>query len=85
MSRKLLLTISMLSLVVVSAAAHAGTIISDKRYWPNEAHPSPNATALNDALNSASAPRFIAPRAPPEPSINGGSPLGHYQGGPKGR
>lgn len=86
MSRKHLLTISMLSLMAMSAVAHAGTTISDKRYWPNEARPSANASGLNSALNSALVPSFNAPRSQPATSVSGGgSPLGRYQGGPKSR
>lgn len=85
MSRKYLLTISMLSRVAMSAVAHAGTTISDKRYWPNEARSSASAGGLTDSLNSASAYNWIAPRAQPATSMTGGSPLGRYQGGPKSR
>jgi hypothetical protein len=85
MSRKYLLTISMLSLVAMSGAAHAGTTISDKRYWPNEARASAYASAPSDAFNLAVLPSRIVPRAVPATSMIGGSPLGRYQGGPKPR
>ncbi len=42
MSRKLMLTFAAVALAVVTveSAAFAGVTISDRRYWPNEAHPS---------------------------------------------
>lgn len=85
MSRKYLLTISMLSLVAMSAAAHAGTTISDKRYWPNDARASSYTDGLADSRNSASAHNWIVPQAWPATSVRGASPLGRYQGGPKPR
>jgi hypothetical protein len=87
MSRKHLLTISMLSLLAMSTVAHAGTTISDKRYWPNVARASATkAGDLSNALNSATVPRLTAPQFEPATSVNdGGSPLGRYQGGPKPR
>lgn len=79
-----LLTISLLlSLVAISATAHAGSTISDKSYWPSEARrPAPGVAAPEDAFGSASlptvVPRFeIAPRA--EVGRNGP----RYHGGPK--
>ena len=85
MSRKHLLTISMLSLMAMSAAAEAGTTISDARYWPNETRPSTHVVGPTDSLNPASAYNSIAPQAQPATSFSGGSPLGRYQGGPKPR
>jgi hypothetical protein len=85
MSRKHLLTISMLSLMAMSAVAHAGTTISDKRYWPNEARASSSTGGLTESRNAASAYNWIAPQAQPATSFSGGSPLGRYQGGPKPR
>ena len=39
MSRTRLFAASaLLSLIAFTSAAHAGPTISDKRYWPNEAH-----------------------------------------------
>jgi hypothetical protein len=76
----------MLSVMAMSAVAHAGTTISDKGYWPNEVGPSAyKAGGLTDSQNSASSYDWIAPRAQPATSVTGGSPLGRYQGGPKSR
>jgi 2-keto-3-deoxy-L-rhamnonate aldolase RhmA len=86
MSRKHLLTISLLlPLVAASAAAQAGTTISDTRYWPHGPRASAQAVAPNDAFNFAILPSRIVPRAEPATSVIGGSPLGRYQGGPKPR
>jgi hypothetical protein len=75
----------MLSLLAMSAAAHAGTTISDNRYWPNEARANAYAAGFTDTLSSDSAYNWIAPQAQPATSVSGGSPLGRYQGGPKSR
>jgi hypothetical protein len=37
MTRPLVLATSLMALVAISGQAHAGTTISDKRYWPREA------------------------------------------------
>ena len=73
MLTKSLLTISlMLPLVAVAAAAQAGSTITDKSYWPNEARQSAqNRTgdARND-LNSAFAYDRVAPRLQPATNAN---------------
>ena len=84
MSRKHLLTISMLTLMAMSAVAHAGTTISDKRYWPNETRSTVYRADMHDALNSALVPSFATTSSATHVNV-GGSPLGRYQGGPKSR
>ena len=84
-----LLTISLfLPLMAASASAYAGSTITDKNYWPNEARQ--GAQARTDGsqrdLNSAFAydprpPRLQLPATVPS---EGGSAW-RYQGGPKGR
>ena len=87
MLTKHLLTISlMLPLVAVSATAQAGSTITDKSYWPNEARQSTQERtggARND-LNSAYAYDRVAPRLQPTTTYDGGSAW-RYQGGPKSR
>jgi hypothetical protein len=86
MSRKYLLTSSLLlALMAMSTAANAGSTISDKRYWPNEARASSYRGGYTDSLNSASPYNLIAPQAQHPTSVIGGSPFGRYQGGPKSR
>ncbi len=88
MSRKYLLTFSLLlPLMAVSAVADAGTTISDKRYWPNEARPRAANNLADHSTDSHTmgALNWIAPQAQPATSVSRGSPLGRYQGGPKSR
>lgn len=86
MSTKHLLTISLLlPLVAISATAQAGSTITDKSYWPNEARQSATirAGSQTDAYSA-----FAYDRAPSrlQPAIvNSGGSEPHYQGGPKGR
>jgi hypothetical protein len=85
MRTKHLVTISLsLLLLALSATARAGSTISDKSYWPNEARPSAQASAVlpRDA-NSAFAYDRTGSRLHP---VVGPSEVGsgwHYQGGPK--
>ena len=84
MSTKLLLTISLLlPLVAVSATAQAGSTITDKNYWPNEARQS---TLIKAGPRADPYSAFAYDRATsrPDPAIAGGSAF-RYQGGPKGR
>jgi hypothetical protein len=85
MSAKHLLTISiLLPLVAVSATAQAGSTITDKSYWPNEARQStPIAAASQSDPYAALAYDQAAPRFAPV-TAEGGSGF-RYQGGPKGR
>jgi hypothetical protein len=85
MSTKHLLTMSLLlPLVAVSATAQAGSTITDKSYWPNEAKQStPIGAVSQTGPYSAFAYDRAAPRLAPA-ATSGGSGF-RYQGGPKGR
>jgi hypothetical protein len=82
MLRKSLLTISfLLTLTALSATAHAGSTITNKSYWPNEASRSaPFASSAQDRVNSAFAYDRGISAVP-----NEGRSVPHYQGGPKSR
>jgi hypothetical protein len=82
MSTKHLLTISLLSLVAISATAQAGSTITDKNYWPNEARQSApiRAGSQSDVYAYGRAPSRLEPAI-----VNSGGSAPHYQGGPKGR
>ena len=84
-----LLTISLLlPLMAASASTYAGSTITDKNYWPNEARQGAQARTSSSQrdLNSA----FAYDRIPsglhkPATIMNGGVSAWRYQGGPKGR
>ena len=84
MLKKSLLTISfVLPLAALSATANAGSTITDKSYWPNEARRSAqSAIYAQDPGRSA----IVYDRRGPivAPAIEDRS-AGRYQGGPKGR
>jgi hypothetical protein len=88
MLKKSILTISLLlPLAAMSAAAYAGSTITDKSYWPNEARQSaqPRTVATQPDLSSAFAydgARFSSQR---EPTADRVPSSWRYQGGPKGR
>ena len=85
MSTKHLLTISLLlPLVAVSATAQAGSTITDKSYWPNEARQS---AAIRSASQTDPYSAFAYDRAAPRmaPATAGSGSGFRYQGGPKGR
>ncbi len=82
---KHLLTISLLlPLVAVSATAQAGSTITDKSYWPNEARQS---TPIRSASQTDPYSAFAYDRAAPRmaPATAGSGSGFRYQGGPKGR
>ena len=85
MSTKHLRTISLLlPLLAFSATAHAGSSITDKSYWPNEARQSTQSGTVGspgDIYAYDPAGRRLAPVANPTPA---GSAM-RYQGGPKSR
>lgn len=85
MSTKHLLTISLLlPLVAISATAQAGSTITDKSYWPNEAKQS---TLMRTGSQADPYSAFAGDRATfrlPPTTATGGSGF-RYQGGPKGR
>jgi len=81
MLKKHLFTISLL--VAMSAAAHAGSTITDKSYWPSEARQSAQngiGRSQND-INSAFAYDRVPSRLQPATNTYDGGR--HYQGGPK--
>jgi hypothetical protein len=85
MSTKHLLTMSLLlPLVAVSATAQAGSTITDKSYWPNEARQSTPIKAGSQA-DPYSAFAYDRATSLPEPMTAGGGSALRYQGGPKGR
>jgi len=88
MLTKRLFAISLLlPLVAVSATAHAGSTISDKSYWPNEARQSVQDRTVGSQrdLNSAFAYDPAAQRLRPTTNPYEGGSAGRYQGGPKSR
>jgi hypothetical protein len=81
------LTISLLlPLMAASASAYAGSTITDKSYWPNEARQSVQARTGSSQgdLNSAFAYDRTPSRLQPVPNSKAGSAW-RYQGGPKSR
>jgi hypothetical protein len=85
MFKKHLLKISLLlPLVAISAAAHAGSAISDKRHWPSEAKPTAyGVTASQNNPRSAFASSVMTPRFEAAPMANEGGNVRRYHGGPK--
>ena len=82
---KHLLTIALLApLVAISATAQAGSTITDKSYWPNEARQSApvHAGSQTDPYSAFAYDRGTS-RVAPAASDSGSS--ARYQGGPKGR
>ncbi len=67
---KIILTASML-LIAASAVAHAGTIISDQRYWPGQSASQQRSASAFDAQARLAGP------------ISDASKGCSYQGGPK--
>ena len=85
MSIRHLRTISLLlPLVAISTAAQAGSTITDKSYWPNEARQS---RQIGSASQTGPYAAFAYDRAGSylAPASGAGAPAGRYQGGPKGR
>jgi alcohol dehydrogenase class IV len=87
MLTKHLLKISLLlPLVAISATARAGSTITDKSYWPNEARQSANSVTMpQNAPSSAFASTVMTPRFPAGPMSDEGENVRRYHGGPKGR
>jgi hypothetical protein len=86
MLTKRLLTISLaLPLAAISATAFAGSTITDKSYWPNEAHGSVQSATAGARGDVSSAFAYDRPALQPAPVVNAGGSAGRYQGGPKGR
>jgi len=88
MFTKHLLTISLvLPLVAISATAQAGSTITDKSYWPNEARQSVQTRTFGSQrdLNSAFAYDRAGSRLQPATNTYDGGSAWRYQGGPKNR
>ena len=86
MSTKHLRTISLLlPLLAISATAHAGSTITDKSYWPNEARRSAQIGTVGSQRDFNSAFAYDRPTLQVAPAANEGAATGRYQGGPKGR
>jgi hypothetical protein len=88
MSTKHLRTISLLlPMVAISATAHAGSTITDKSYWPNEARQGVQNTITGSHRDSNSAFAYDRPALRQHPAIspNEAGSAWHYQGGPKSR
>lgn len=86
MLTKRLFTISLLlPLVAISATADAGSVISDRSYWPSEAGQNAQIRAGDPQrdLNSAFAYDRTTSRQPA--TANDAGSAWHYQGGPKSR
>ena len=83
-----LLTISLLlPLLAISATAQAGSTITDKSYWPNEARQSAQTRTFGSQrdLNAAFAYDRAASRLQLTANPNDVRSPGRYQGGPKSR
>ena len=87
MTKKLLTISLLLPLMAASASAFAGSTITDKRYWPNEARQSVQATTGSSQrdLNSAFAYDRTPSHLQPTTNPNDGGSAWRYQGGPKSR
>jgi hypothetical protein len=77
----------LLPLLAASASAYAGSTITDKSYWPNEARQSVQARTGSSQRdpNSAFAYDRTPSRLQPTMSPNDGGATLRYQGGPKSR
>ena len=85
MLKKNLFTISLLlPLVAISATAYAGSTITDKSYWPNEARKSAQYRTLGSPGDIfAYDPARL--RLQPATTPSGAGSAWQYRGGPKGR
>lgn len=81
MKRFIATTSLLLTFIVATAAAHAGSTITDKSYWPNEAKRS-QAGAVRTSPSAAFASDVYAPAIPTAVVSRNAV---RYQGGPKGR
>jgi hypothetical protein len=88
MLKKRLLTISfLLRLIAISTAAHAGSTITDKSYWPDEARQTAQSSSVSSQgdLNSALAHDGSALGSQLTTNGSDGRSTWRYEGGPKGR
>ena len=85
MLTKHLLKISLLlPLVAMPATAHAGSTITDKSYWPNEARQSAQIRTVGSPSDAFAYDR-AGSRLLPATNPNDGGSSPRYQGGPKSR
>jgi hypothetical protein len=73
--------------MAISATAHAGSTITDKSYWPNEARQSVQTRTFGSPseVNSAFAYYPAVPRFQPSTNTYDGGSAWRYHGGPKNR
>ena len=83
MIKQSLLTITVFA--VLSASAQAGSTISDKSYWPNEARRTTETATAISPRNPNSAFAYDRPASEDRPSVITGEPAWRYHGGPKSR
>lgn len=72
-------------LAALSASAQAGSTISDRSYWPDEARQATQSRAAISRHDLSSAFAYDRQTLPTETSPIAGSSGRHYQGGPKSR
>lgn len=77
-------TAIVMPLVAAAPSAQAGSTITDKSYWPNEARTSRTLAAMPSNSAAAYASDVYAP-TPSVPPMSVRGNIGRYQGGPKGR
>lgn len=87
MTKKLLTISLLLPLMAASASAYAGSTITDKSYWPNEARQSSQTRtgSWQGDPNSAFAYDRAPSRLQPTTNPSDGGSAWRYQGGPKSR
>ena len=86
MLKKRLLTISFfLRLLAISTAAHAGSTITDKSYWPDEARQTAQSSSVSTQsdFNSSLAYDGSASSLQLATNTNDGGSTRRYHGGPK--
>jgi hypothetical protein len=74
-----------LPLVAMAATAHAGSTITDKSYWPNEARPAVlgGTSAAQSGPRDAFASSRMTPRFQVVPMADESGGVPRYHGGPK--
>ncbi|MEW6397154.1 MAG: hypothetical protein AB1582_21745 [Pseudomonadota bacterium] len=82
--KKFIATTSLLlPLIAAAAAAHAGSTITDRSYWPNEARKSQVDRARSNPSDAFASDVYAPNSLMPTRSTTGNA--WRYQGGPKGR
>jgi hypothetical protein len=84
LTKRFLTTSLFLPLVALSAAAHAGSTITDKSYWPSAAKPTVHSEigAMQSGSRDAFASSSMAPRKPVAAAVES-SDSWRYHRGPK--